>query len=82
MVGQSLAATASLQLVTAALAVKYDRIPPTINYEEPDPACDLDYVPNVCRDNVDVKVVLVNSFGAGGNNICMLIGKYRSEVLH
>ena len=82
MVGQSLAATASLQLVTAALAVKYNRIPPTINYEEPDPACDLDYVPNVCRDNVPVEVALVNSFGAGGNNICMLLGKYHSEVLH
>lgn len=76
MIGQSLSASAALQVITSVLAVKYNCIPPTINYEEPDPECDLDYVPNKFRNGKEINVALVNSFGAGGNNICMAVKKY------
>lgn len=76
MIGQSLAASASMQFATSALIVKTDWIPPTINYEEPDPECDLDYVPNIARNGKKINNTLINSFGAGGNNISMVIKKY------
>ncbi|TRZ52957.1 MAG: beta-ketoacyl-[acyl-carrier-protein] synthase II, partial [Dehalococcoidia bacterium] len=50
-------------------------IPPTINYETPDPECDLDYVPNVSRQ-AEVNVCLSNSFGLGGNNCCLVIKRF------
>jgi len=76
MIGQSLSASASLQFITAVLAMENSCIPPTINYEYPDPECDLNYVPNQFhKDEVDT--VLVNSFGLGGNNISMVIKKHR-----
>jgi 3-oxoacyl-(acyl-carrier-protein) synthase len=53
-------------------------IPPTINYENPDPACDLDYVPNVMRRK-DVKATLSNSFGLGGQNACLVLKRYEEE---
>lgn len=76
MIGQSLSASAAIQVITSVLAVKYNCIPPTINYEEPDPECDLDYVPNKSRNGKEINIVLVDSFGAGGNNICMAVKKY------
>ena len=54
------------------LTIKNKVITPTINYEEPDPECDLDYVPNEARD-ADVDVILSNSFGFGGQNACLII---------
>ena len=75
MVGQSLAATAGLQLVTTTMAVEHDCLPPTINYEEQDPECDLDYIPNRLRSGRRINTALINSFGAGGNNISMIIKK-------
>ncbi|MCK4261499.1 beta-ketoacyl-ACP synthase II [bacterium] len=72
MIGQPLAATGGIQLITAALAIKHKCLPPTINYEYPDPDCDLDYVPNHARDE-KAEVALVNSFGMGGNNISMVM---------
>ncbi|MGB9682671.1 MAG: beta-ketoacyl-[acyl-carrier-protein] synthase II, partial [bacterium] len=55
--------------------IKEGIIPPTINYEYPDPECDLDYVPNIKRKK-DVRVALSNSFGFGGHNVSIALKKY------
>ncbi|MDH5173847.1 MAG: beta-ketoacyl-[acyl-carrier-protein] synthase II [Elusimicrobiota bacterium] len=75
MIGQPLAATGSIQFITAALAIENNCLPPTINYEEPDPDCDLDYVPNQSRAH-EVRVAMVNSFGQGGNNVSAVLKRY------
>jgi 3-oxoacyl-[acyl-carrier-protein] synthase II len=61
--------------VITALAIKRGIIPPTINYENPDPECDLDYVPNEAREG-EVKIALSNSFGFGGTNAALLFRRY------
>jgi len=53
-------------------------VPPTINYESPDPVCDLDYVPNQSRQLESVRYVLKNSFGFGGQNACLVFKRYES----
>jgi 3-oxoacyl-[acyl-carrier-protein] synthase II len=75
MVGHSLGATGAIEVIATALAVKHDIIPPTINYETPDPDCDLDYVPNVAR-NATVNLAMSNSFGFGGTNGVVVLRKY------
>jgi len=75
MIGQPLAATGTIQFITAALAIENSCLPPTINYEEPDPDCDLDYVPNQARVH-EVKAAMVNSFGQGGNNISAILKRF------
>jgi len=55
------------------LTINHGVVPPTINYETPDPECDLDYVPNVAREQ-KVRLVLSNSFGFGGQNACLVLG--------
>ena len=60
------------------MTIKEGFIPPTINYEEPDPDCDLDYVPNQGRKS-EVNVALSNSFGFGGHNVSLLFKKYEEE---
>jgi 3-oxoacyl-[acyl-carrier-protein] synthase II len=57
------------------MATKNDVVPPTINYETPDPDCDLDYVPNEAR-NMTVNVAMSNSFGFGGTNASLVVKKY------
>jgi 3-oxoacyl-[acyl-carrier-protein] synthase II len=57
------------------MAVKEDMIPPTINYETPDPDCDLDYVPNEAR-SAKVNVAISNAFGFGGHNACIAVKKF------
>ncbi|MFN3534867.1 MAG: beta-ketoacyl-[acyl-carrier-protein] synthase II, partial [Desulfatiglandales bacterium] len=57
--------------------IKHGIIPPTINYEEPDPELDLDYVPNQAR-RADVKVAISNSFGFGGTNACLVFKRFEA----
>jgi 3-oxoacyl-[acyl-carrier-protein] synthase II len=71
MTGHLLGAAGAVEGVYSALALHHGVIPPTINYDTPDPACDLDYVPNKAR-KADIKVVLSNSFGFGGTNACVI----------
>ncbi|MEK7228412.1 MAG: beta-ketoacyl-ACP synthase II, partial [Candidatus Binatota bacterium] len=71
MTGHLLGAAGAVEGVFSVLALCHGVIPPTINYETPDPQCDLDYVPNEAR-KVDIKVVLSNSFGFGGTNACVV----------
>ena len=74
MTGHALGAAGGIEAVYALLAMERGVVPPTINYEEPDPECDLDYVPNEAR-KADVKVALSNSFGFGGTNATLLFKK-------
>jgi beta-ketoacyl-acyl-carrier-protein synthase II len=75
MIGHALGATGALEAIACVKAIETGCIPPTINYENPDPECDLDYVPNVARKRT-VDVALSNSFGLGGQNACVVLGKY------
>lgn len=75
MLGHLLGAAGAIETVATALALKHQVIPPTINYEVPDPDCDLDYVPNQAR-HADVRYALKNSFGFGGQNACLLLKRY------
>jgi len=75
MIGHLLGASGAVEFIATALTIKEGVIPPTINYEYPDPECDLDYVPNKAREK-DVKVALSNSFGFGGHNITLVLKKF------
>lgn len=71
--GHALGAAAAIQVVTACLVLRHGLIPPTINLEEPDPKCDLDYVPNVAR-RARVRNLLIHSHSMGGTHIAMVLG--------
>ncbi len=73
--GHAMGATGAIEVIFSVFALQRGIIPPTWNYETPDPDCDLDYVPNAPRPG-DLKVVLSNSFGMGGKNACLVMGKY------
>ena len=75
MTGHLAAGAGGIEAVAAVLAMHHGRIPPTINYGEPDPDCDLDVVPNEARP-ADLRVVLSNSFGLGGQNACAAFRRY------
>jgi 3-oxoacyl-[acyl-carrier-protein] synthase II len=75
MTGHMLGAAGVVEAIVCVLAIRDGRIPPTINYENPDPECDLDYVPNVARER-PVDVALTNSLGFGGHNCTLILGKY------
>lgn len=77
MTGHLLGAAGAIEAVASVMALHTDIIPPTINYEHPDPSCDLDYVPNEARQ-ADVRVVMSNSFGFGGQNAVLLVREYQS----
>ena len=76
MVGHSGAGAGGVEAVVCVLAIRDNMLPPTINYEFPDPDCDLDYVPNEARPH-QVDVVLSNSFGLGGQNASLVLRRYR-----
>jgi 3-oxoacyl-[acyl-carrier-protein] synthase II len=75
MTGHCLGAAGSIEMVASVLTIKNQFIPPTINHEFPDPECDLDYVPNRGRKAL-VKTILTNSYGFGGKNSAIIIGKF------
>src|SRR5881409_2975554 len=74
MMGHTFGAAGAIEAMMCVLAVRDGVLPPTINYRNPDPACDLDYVPNEARD-AEVEVALSNAMGLGGHNACVLIGR-------
>ncbi|RMG74961.1 MAG: beta-ketoacyl-[acyl-carrier-protein] synthase II [Nitrospirae bacterium] len=76
MTGHLLGAAGGVEAVISALSIYHDVVPPTINLENPDPECDLDYVPNKKRE-MTVNYALSNSFGFGGTNACLLFKKFR-----
>jgi len=75
MIGHLLGAAGSVELIVAALAIKYGVIPPTINYETPDPECDLNYTPNTAVER-PVHAAISNTFGFGGHNACISVSKF------
>lgn len=75
MVGHAMGASGALEALVCALTIYHGWLHPTINYEYPDPECDLDYVPNRARQ-ANVRVTLSNSFGLGGQNACLVLRKY------
>jgi 3-oxoacyl-[acyl-carrier-protein] synthase II len=75
MTGHLLGAAGGVEAAFCALALSEGIVPPTINYEHPDPECDLDYVPNHAR-HIDLENVISNSFGFGGTNACIVLKKY------
>ena len=74
MMGHCFGAAGAIEAMMCVLAIHHGVLPPTINYNEPDPACDLDYVPNVARE-ARVDVALSNAMGLGGHNGCVLVGR-------
>ena len=74
MIGHAMGASGAIEAAVCALTIDRQTIHPTINYENPDPECDLDYVPNQAREQ-EVDVVLSNSFGLGAQNACLVLRK-------
>lgn len=77
MMGHLIAAAGAAELITCLLAIRDGIMPPTINYHDPDPQCDLDYVPNESRPK-DLTTILSNSFGFGGQNVALVARKFQS----
>ena len=79
MIGHLLAAAGAVELVATVMSLHTGVVPPTINYEQPDPDCPLDYVTRGA-ESIDFKAALNNSFGFGGGNACLAVKKYRNET--
>jgi 3-oxoacyl-[acyl-carrier-protein] synthase II len=73
MIGHTLTAAGAVEAIFTLLSIKHGRLPPTINYDTPDPALPVDCVPNVARD-ARVTHAISNSFGFGGQNVCLVLG--------
>ena len=78
MTGHLLGATGATEAAICVLAINGGYLPPTINLHEPDPECDLDYVPNVARAQ-DIDIAISNGFGFGGHNACLVIERFREQ---
>jgi len=76
--GHCLGAAGAVEAIFSILATRDGKVPPTINQETPDPECDLDYIPNEARD-ADVRIAVSNSFGFGGHNACIVVGRWDGE---
>jgi 3-oxoacyl-[acyl-carrier-protein] synthase II len=74
--GHCLGAAGAVEATFTILAVNRGKLPPTINYEQPDPTCDLDYIPNEARDAPDIRVGVSNSFGFGGHNASIVVRRF------
>jgi 3-oxoacyl-[acyl-carrier-protein] synthase II len=79
MTGHLLGAAGGVEAIATIRTLQTGVIPPTINYETPDPDCDLDYVPNEAR-KADVKVAMSNSFGFGGHNASLIFRRYEPKA--
>ena len=77
MLGHALAGSGAIEVVSSALSLMNQILPPTINYETPDPECDLDYVPNEAREVKGVEHLMSNSFGLGGQNASIILKRFR-----
>jgi 3-oxoacyl-[acyl-carrier-protein] synthase II len=77
--GHCLGAAGAVEGIFTMLAVRDGKLPPTINYEVPDPECDLDYIPNAPRDAPDLRVGVSNSFGFGGHNACIVVRRWGDD---
>ncbi len=75
MLGHTMGAASAIEAITCCLAIKESVIPPTINYETPDPECDFDVIPNIAKKK-RVDLALNNSLAFGGNNACLILGMY------
>jgi 3-oxoacyl-[acyl-carrier-protein] synthase II len=75
MMGHLIAAAGAVEAITCLLAIRDGVLPPTINYETPDPDCDLDYIPNQPREK-PIKAALSNSFGFGGQNVALILSEF------
>jgi 3-oxoacyl-[acyl-carrier-protein] synthase II len=76
--GHLMGATGAVEFMAAVLALQNQSIPPTINLHEPDPECDLDYVPNQGRSNVRLDAVMSNSFAFGGSNAVLIAKRFKN----
>jgi 3-oxoacyl-[acyl-carrier-protein] synthase II len=79
MIGHPIGAAGAIEFAVTALTLYHQLITPTINYEEPDPNCDLDYVPNKARKVPFLEAAITNSFGFGGHNCSIVLEKHHSQ---
>jgi beta-ketoacyl-acyl-carrier-protein synthase II len=80
MLGHAMGASGTIEAIACILAIREGMVSPTINYENPDPDCDLDYVPNEARVTL-VNAALSNSFGLGGQNACLIVKRYSNNSM-
>jgi 3-oxoacyl-[acyl-carrier-protein] synthase II len=76
MIGHLLGAAGAVELIASILAINHGIVPPTINYDEPDPECDLNYTPNVPEER-EIYAAVSNTFGFGGHNAVLAVSRFQ-----